>query len=74
MAQTEQKTEQRVASADVSTLSTMLASKWKGGGSAAASASSDSSPKREVPKTGQVRSFKITKLDADKKKIDLEPA
>jgi small subunit ribosomal protein S1 len=73
VAQPEQKQEQRTASVDVSALSSMLASKWKGGG-AGPSTGGDSAPKREVPKTGQVRSFRITKLDAEKKKIDLELA
>jgi small subunit ribosomal protein S1 len=73
MAQPEHKQEQRTASVDVSALSSMLASKWKGGG-AAPSAGGESAPKREVPKTGQVRSFRITKLDAEKKKIELEIA
>jgi hypothetical protein len=51
----------------------MLASRWKGGGSSAAAASSgDSAPKKDMPKVGQVRQFKIVKLDAEKKKIDLE--
>ncbi len=72
MAQAEQKQEQRVASVDVSALSSMLASKWKGAGGGGAQAGADPGPRREVPKTGQVRSFKITKLDAEKKKIEIE--
>jgi small subunit ribosomal protein S1 len=75
MAAEERKQEQRSASVDVSTLSSMLAGKWKGagsGGSSALSAGADSSPRREVPRTGQVRSFKLTKLDAEKKKIEIE--
>jgi len=72
MVQSEQKQEQRASSVDVSALSSMLASKWKGGGGGASAQSGDSGPKREVPKTGQVRSFKITKLDAEKKKIEIE--
>jgi small subunit ribosomal protein S1 len=75
MAAEERKQEQRSASVDVSTLSSMLASKWRGagsGGSSAPAAGADSSPRREVPRTGQVRSFKLTKLDAEKKKIDIE--
>jgi small subunit ribosomal protein S1 len=66
----EQKTEQRVASVDVSALSSMLASKWKGAPGAGGAA--ESSEKRDVPKPGQVRSFRITKLDAEKKKIEIE--
>jgi small subunit ribosomal protein S1 len=68
----EQKAEQRVASVDVSTLSSMLASKWKGAPGSAGSG--ESSEKKDLPKPGQVRSFQITKLDADKKKIEIQPA
>jgi small subunit ribosomal protein S1 len=50
---------------DVSSLSSMLQSKWKGGqGSAAAGP--------EPLRSGQIRSFKIVKLDAAGKRIDLE--
>jgi small subunit ribosomal protein S1 len=52
---------------DVSALSAMLAQKWKQGGGPAAE-------KDDGPKPGQVRSFKITLLDAETKKIDLELA
>ena len=50
---------------DLSSLSSMLQSKWKGGqgGSAA---------RREAPRSGQIRSFRIVKLDAAGKRIDLE--
>ena len=55
--------------ADVSSLSSMLASKWKTG------AGDTSQPARkETAREGQVRSFRITKLDADKKKIEVELA
>jgi small subunit ribosomal protein S1 len=64
----EQKQEQSRGPVDVSALSSMLASKWKGGGNAPA----DDEPKRVQVKPGQIRSFKIAKLDAEKKKIDLE--
>jgi small subunit ribosomal protein S1 len=64
----EQKQEQSRGPVDVSALSSMLASKWKGGGNAPA----DDEPKRDQVKPGQIRSFKIAKLDAEKKKIDLE--
>jgi len=74
LAAPEQKQEQRASSADVSALSSMLASKWKGAPGSSAPAAGDSAPKRDVPKPGQVRSFKITKLDAEKKKIELESA
>ena len=74
LAAPEQKQEQRASSADVSALSSMLASKWKGAPGSSAPAAGDSAPKRDVPKPGQVRSFKITKLDAEKKKIEIESA
>jgi small subunit ribosomal protein S1 len=49
---------------DVSSLSAMLAQKWKsGGGSAAAT---------EAPKPGQIRSFRIAAIDAASKKIEIE--
>jgi small subunit ribosomal protein S1 len=67
----EQKEEQSRGPVDVSTLSSMLSSKWKGAG-AGASAPADTDPKREQVKPGQIRSFRIAKLDADKKKIELE--
>jgi small subunit ribosomal protein S1 len=50
---------------DVSSLSSKLESKWKrgqGGGTA----------RREAPRSGQIRSFRIVKLDAAGKRIDLE--
>jgi small subunit ribosomal protein S1 len=63
------------SSSDVSTLSSMLASKWKGAaGSGATSASDDTAGKRDVVKSGQVRSFRITRLDTEKKKIEIELA
>ena len=49
----------------------MLASKWKGAGGGTAHAA-DAEPKRDQVKPGQIRSFKIAKLDAEKKKIELE--
>ncbi len=52
--------------ADVSSLSAMLAAKWKQGG-----------PKDAMPepmRTGQIRSFRIRTLDADKRLIELELA
>ncbi|HKD07778.1 MAG TPA: 30S ribosomal protein S1 [Bryobacteraceae bacterium] len=63
------------AQVDVSALSSMLSSKWKGSGQGgSASAGSDAAPKRDVPKAGQIRSFRITKLDAEKKRIEIELA
>jgi small subunit ribosomal protein S1 len=74
----ERKQEQRSSpSVDVSALSSMLASKWKGsagGAGGGAPAAADSGPKRDVPKMGQIRSFRITKLDAEKKKLEIELA
>jgi small subunit ribosomal protein S1 len=52
------------AKADLSTLSAMLAAKWKSGGSSQAA--------QEGPRAGQIRSFKIVALDPATKKIDLE--
>jgi small subunit ribosomal protein S1 len=51
---------------DLSSLSTMLQSKWKGGGQ------SGGGGKREPARAGQIRSFKIVKLDPSAKKIELE--
>ena len=53
--------------ADLSSLSSMLAAKWKGGQSAG-------SPVREPARAGQIRSFRIVKLDPAAKKIELELA
>ncbi len=66
----ETKEERRSESkADLSSLSTMLASKWKTG------AGDTSQPARkEAIREGQVRSFRITKLDVEKKKIEVELA
>lgn len=70
LAQQEQKQEERTASSvDVSALSSMLASRWKGG---AGGSAPDSAPRREVPRAGQVRQFRITKLEPDKKRLDIE--
>ena len=53
--------------ADLSSLTSMLQARWKG-------ASAADAPKREPLKTGQIRSFRIAKLDAATKKIELELA
>jgi small subunit ribosomal protein S1 len=53
--------------ADLSSLSSMLQAKWKSGPAPA-------SVKAEDVKAGQVRSFRITKLDVAAKKIELELA
>jgi small subunit ribosomal protein S1 len=71
LAEKEQKQEQKSSSVDVSALSSMLASRWKGSGVAAAS-SSENAARRELLKAGQIRRFRITKIDAGKKKIELD--
>jgi small subunit ribosomal protein S1 len=55
--------------ADVSALSSMLANKWKMG-----QADSSGPARKEAVRAGQVRSFRIVRLDAEKKRIDLELA
>ena len=57
------------ARADLSALSTMLAAKWKHG-----QAAGSSSARREPARSGQIRSFRILKLDPAQKKIELELA
>jgi small subunit ribosomal protein S1 len=52
---------------DVLSLSSMLASKWKG-------RESGPQAKREPVRAGQIRSFRIVKLDAAAKRIELELA
>ena len=52
---------------DLSSLSSMLQSRWKGNGPAAAA-------KPEPLAAGQIRSFKIVKLDLEAKKIEVELA
>ena len=51
---------------DLSSLSSMLQARWKTG--------SGGPPKAEPPRAGQVRSFRIVKLDRGAKKIELELA
>lgn len=50
--------------ADLSTLTTMLAARWKGGAKSAG--------KEEPLRSGQIRSFRILSLDGAAKKIELE--
>lgn len=57
---------QQAKAVDVSSLGAMLAAKWKQGGAAEAS--------EESARAGQVRSFRISSLDAAKKLIELELA
>jgi small subunit ribosomal protein S1 len=54
------------AKADLSSLSSMLQARWKTG--------SGGPPKPEPARAGQIRSFRITKLDRAAKKIELELA
>jgi len=51
--------------ADLGSLSSMLKAHWKGGASAVGS-------KPEAVRAGQIRSFRIAKLDPSAKKIELE--
>ncbi len=55
------------AKADLSSLTSMLQAKWKGG-------SGGDKPKPEAVHTGQVRSFRIAKLDPETKTIEVELA
>ena len=58
---------QSTSKPDLSSLSSMLKARWKGGAVAVES-------KPEAVRTGQVRKFRITRLDPSAKKIDLELA
>jgi small subunit ribosomal protein S1 len=55
------------AAADLSSLTSMLQARWKGSAPAATA-------KPEPLRVGQVRSFKIAKVDAGSRQIELEPA
>jgi small subunit ribosomal protein S1 len=74
LAEKEQKQESKSGPVDLSAMSSMLATRWKGsaGGGASSPAGVETGPKREGLKAGQIRSFKISKLDAEKKKIEIE--
>jgi small subunit ribosomal protein S1 len=52
---------------DLSSLGAMLNARWKGG-------PANSAAKPEALRAGQIRSFRIVRLDADAKKIELELA
>jgi small subunit ribosomal protein S1 len=54
--------------ADIGALSSMLASRWKSGQGSAAS------PQKGMARAGEIRSFRIKRLDAQNKKIELELA
>jgi small subunit ribosomal protein S1 len=65
-AESEREEKAAPASADLSSLSSMLQAKWKGGAGGTA--------KSEPARAGQIRTFRIVKLDAAGKKIELEMA
>ena len=50
---------------DLSSLTSMLNARWKGGAAAGFE-------KKEAPNADQIRSFRITKLDSDAKKLEVE--
>lgn len=52
--------------ADLSTLTAMLAARWKQGGGA-------ETAQKSVAKPGQILSFRIVSMDPQQKKIQLEP-
>ena len=66
-AQREEKPTALSPAADLASLSSMLKERWKSGAPASTS-------KTEPVRAGQVRSFRITKLDAASKTIEVEPA
>jgi len=53
---------------DLSSLTSMLEARWKGG------QATGGAPRREPVRAGQIRSFRIVKLDAAAKRIELELA
>jgi small subunit ribosomal protein S1 len=55
------------AKADLTSLTAMLSAKWKQGPAA-------SSAQDESPRAGQIRTFRILKLDQPNKKIEVELA
>jgi small subunit ribosomal protein S1 len=62
---TAEKETQTGSKADLSSLSSLLQARWKGG-------AAGGSQKPEDFRAGQIRSFRVTKLDAATKKIELE--
>jgi small subunit ribosomal protein S1 len=66
-AQGEEKATALSPAADLASLSSMLKERWKSGAPAGTS-------KTETVRAGQVRSFRITKLDVASKTIEVEPA
>jgi small subunit ribosomal protein S1 len=66
-AKREEKSSEPSRAADLASLSSMLKERWKSGPAPGAS-------KTEPVRAGQVRSFRITKLDVASKTIEVEPA
>ncbi len=62
----EEQESKRAGKADLSSLTSMLQARWKGASAGTA--------KPEPVRAGQIRSFRITKLDAAAKKIELQVA
>ena len=60
--------DQASGKADMSSLGAMLQARWKGASTTGAAAKAD------PLSAGQVRSFRITKLDGEKKSIEVEAA
>jgi small subunit ribosomal protein S1 len=61
-------TPEQPPAADLSSLTAMLSAKWKQGGS------SSKSTRQEAARAGQIRTFRIVKLDQANKKIEVELA
>jgi small subunit ribosomal protein S1 len=61
---------QAAGAADLSALSAMLNARWKTG--TPSSRPKVSAPRVEAPRAGQIRSFRITELDREKKLVALE--
>jgi small subunit ribosomal protein S1 len=66
VAEKDLRSETQSAKPDLSSLGSMLQARWKGGASSGA--------KPEALRSGQIRNFRIAKLDAATKKITLELA
>jgi small subunit ribosomal protein S1 len=67
VAQAEAEASTQSGKTDLSSLSSMLSARWKGSTPAPSAGP-------EPLKAGQIRSFKITKLDADSKSIEVQVA
>ena len=58
-----------IGAVDLSAFSSLLKAKWQGAAPAASA-----KPKSETPAPGQIRSFRIAKLDREAKQLELELA